>query len=384
MARAEVAGGRGVNGLRLLVGDCCETLRTLEAESVDCVATSPPYYGLRDYGVGGQIGREPTLQEYIGALVEVFAEVHRALKPEGTVWLNLGDCYEGSGKGAGSGKQTTNAGSCIAPQGTSGLKHKDLMLVPARVAIALQEWGWWLRSEIVWAKAGGGMPESVKDRPSCSHEKIWLLTKVGSGYFYDYEACAQPAADTLEVALKKISVGGGARSYQHVADGAGRNDGDIFERERSRLLRKTWKFGKAGTGRNDTGREYVPKNSNARPTRRLRNHERAPEQVWEIRTAMYPGAHFAVFPPELVERCLNAGCPEGGVVLDPFGGAGTTGLVALGTGRQAILCELSDEYADLARRRVESGGRLDSDMRKQRRSEREQAEAAARGQVALL
>ena len=324
-----------------------------------------------------------------------------ALKPTGTVWLNLGDCYAGSGKvqrtrqrsaesiaKAGVTRQGSHIGAGDVPC-PEGLKPKDLMMVPARVALALQEAGWWLRSEIVWAKAGGGMPESVRDRPSQSHEKIFLLAKQGQGYHYDQDACAQPAADTLEVALKKVSASGKARGVNEHIEGAGRNDADIFGRERERLANiaastvprghdsKTGFSGRWGAKVNGTppGTQMM---------RRLRNYEPAPVPVWEIRSAMYPGAHFATFPPELVERCLQAGCPEGGVVLDPFGGAGTTALVALHTGRTAVLCELSEEYADLARRRVESGGRLDSEMRSERREQRKRAEAEEHGQGRLL
>ena len=363
-ARAKEAGRPpDVKGLTVLVGDCRKTLRTLPAGSVDCVVTSPPYFFLRDYGLDGQIGREPSLQEYVGALVDVFAEVYRVLKPTGTVWLNLGDGYAGSAKpgskprprgerGGGLGKQGSNpasleAGDQICPD---GMKPKDLMMIPARVAIALQEWGWWLRSEVVWGKPNA-MPSSATDRPTLTHEKVFLLTRQGSGYHYDYEASALPRAEATA-----------ARS------------------------RRPWRFGaKPGTGRNDTDRAYTPFNADWREreqasgvpkghdsntgflqrweagehdstTRRLRSYERAPPEVWEIGKTSYRGAHFATFPPELVARCLAAGCPEGGVVLDPFAGAGTTGLVALQTGRSAVLCELNAEYADIARRRAVGGG----------------------------
>ena len=475
-----------MNGLTILVGDCRDTLRTLEPESVDCVVTSPPYFGLRDYGVDGQIGREPSLDEYVGALVAVFGALWPALKPTGTVWLNLGDCYAGSGKvqrtrhrsaesiaKAGVTRQGSHIGAGDVPC-PEGLKPKDLMMVPARVALALQEAGWWLRSEIVWAKPRP-MPESVRDRPTSAHEKIFLLAKQGSGYYY--QDAGVPAACSAEEQLRKMprdprrspdrNPGDGFGDYEEALklfmltkQGAGYHyedpgvpvtastvaRGEAAVRALERMNGEDREHKYAGTpdaqpinaGAVDKAmarfapRKYTDKTLNSsyaaselahakaaglaptfsdkwkgggdspgkyarakeleaewrvgdRPTRRLRNAERdAPVEAWWINPAMYPGAHFATFPPELVERCLQAGCPEGGHVLDPFGGAGTTALVTLRTGRTATLCELSEEYADLARRRVESGGRLDSVMRSERREERKRAEAEEHGQGSLL
>ena len=425
-----------MNGLTILVGDCREQLRTLDPESVDCVVTSPPYLGLRDYGKDGQIGREETLDEYIEALVEVFAEVHRVLRPTGTLWLNLGDCYAGGGKTMKTRHRSPEsmAKAGVTTQGSqlgvgdvpcpSGLKPKDLMLIPARVAIALQEWGWWVRSEITWAKAGGGMPEPVKDRPSASTEKIWLLTKSGSGYYYDYDASALPVADAtvrgVEAAKRALARGEATdlpqkhagerndpglntprgkaeamarllpRSHNSKTGFSGRWDATM--KGRAKTFDGKWSGGGPSGGMYGRARELKEEWTNGtRITRRLRNYEPAPEQVWEICPAAFPGAHFATFPAELVERCLTAGCPPGGRVLDPFGGAGTTALVALRTGREAVLCELSEEYAALARERVESGGRLDTRLRRERMEQgrRERAEKAARmdglgGQVSLL
>ena len=341
----------------------------------------------------GQIGREETLAGYIDALVAVFAEVHRVLKPTGTVWLNLGDCYAASAKSPqkrGDWQQRTQsrganqAASFLPPD--CGLKPKDLMLVPARVAIALQEWGWWLRSEIVWAKAGGGMPESVKDRPSASHEKIWLLTKQGRGYFYSDPQV--PAAGVRSGARFGETPGRNdcAKTYTPRQDGAGSRTGIQGQASNAKLADGCYGNDDEGPRRNRrlAGLDAYHSKGKTAVTRRLRNYERAPEQVWEMRSAMYPGAHFATFPLSLVERCLDAGCPPGGVVLDPFGGAGTTALVALSTGRTAVLCELSEEYAALARERVESGGRMDSDLRRRRREERDRAQQEAQGQGSLL
>ena len=350
--------------LSIMVGDCRETLKYLPNDTIDCVVTSPPYFGLRDYGVGGQIGREETLQEYISNLVDVFREVMRVLKATGTAWLNLGDCYSGSGKGLmGDGTHGSKVGSISrtnrgAVANTrvkvkNNLPGKNLLMVPNRVAIALQDDGWIVRSEIIWAKKGGGMPESVKDRPTCSYEKIWLLTKQPRGYFYDYEESALPAAD--------IPVGN-TNTHEKALEGDKTFDG-------------SWKDGADAPGKHGRARhvkaEHMLKVADASGnglTRRLRNYERPVEvDVWEIAAAKFPGSHFATFPKALVERCLAAGCPEGGIVLDPFGGAGTTGLVARLTGRSAILCELNEEYADLARRRIESGGQLDTEMRRKAR-----------------
>lgn len=210
--------------VRVLVGDCREAMRTLPEESVDCVVTSPPYYGLRDYGVEGQLGREPTLAGYVAALVDVFREVRRVLRPEGVAFLNLGDCYAGSGRGLmGNGeswagtaagahsKQATNRGSARNTGGSveSGLAAKQLMMVPNRVAIALQDDRWWVRSEIVWAKSSC-MPESVKDRPSCAHEKIWMLAKGARHYYHDGAASAPVEESTMvsaRAAAKRIEEG---------------------------------------------------------------------------------------------------------------------------------------------------------------------------------
>ena len=419
-----------MDGLTILVGDCREQLRTLAPESVDCVVTSPPYFGLRDYGVDGQIGREPSLKEYVAALVEVFGEVRKALKPTGTVWLNLGDCYATTPAGSTNVKVVTrdkgfqfrhNPASAAqvgkaAKRDWAGLKPKDLMMVPARVALALQDDGWWVRSEITWAKAGGGMPEPAKDRPSASTEKIWLLTKAGSGYYYDHEASALPVAAATEDGIRRAvrdlendsvperdwkaaterrddrvtSARGRAQVFAAMLDHQGKHAPERTDPGINSTRGKAEAMARLAPRHKYAGKEMMGwmhedgSFGRDRITRRLRNYEPAPEEVWEICPASFPGAHFATFPAELVERALTAGCPPGGTVLDPFGGAGTTALVALHTGRQAVLCELSEEYAELARRRVESGGRLDSDMRRQRHAERKRAEREAHGQGSLI
>lgn len=303
--------------VQILVGDCIEQLKMLPDDSVHCVVTSPPYWGLRDYGVEGQLGLEPTLTEHIEKMVEVFEEVKRVLRPDGTLWLNYGDTYAANRGGSHQPAETLaggKSGKTVAGQNVNrsrkdghspsrhpdghGLKHKDLCMIPNRLAIALQDAGWWVRSEIIWHKPNP-MPESCKDRPTSAHEKVWLLSK-SARYYYDQ--CSIRKART-----PRYSENGWHHTNLHnVVSGEGRN---------------------------------------------ARN-------VWKIATAGYSEAHFATFPPELAERCIKAGCPEGGTVLDPFGGAGTTGLVADRLQRKAILIELNPEYADMAKRRIEGDAPL--------------------------
>jgi DNA modification methylase len=314
----------------MIIGDARERLRELPAESVDCVITSPPYFGLRDYGVAGQLGLEPTPDAYVAELVAVFREVRRVLRKDGTVWLNLGDSYAGSGKGGNpdAGKQATNKGSQSVGSlyGTgktarevavtnvtrkdfpaNGIKPKDLIGIPWRVAFALQADGWWLRSDIIWSKTAC-MPESVTDRPTKSHEYVFLLSKQPS-YFYDATAIREPNADP-----DRTNYTAGGRTNGSNAD---RQDNDLGTR--SKL--------------------FDPNGRNKR-------------SVWTVYPQPFPEAHFATFPPALIEPCIKAGCPKGGTVLDPFGGAGTTGLVADRLQRNAILIELNPEYAAMAERRI--------------------------------
>lgn len=251
-------------------------------------------------------------------MVDVFEQVRRVLKPTGTCWVNYGDCY--------------------LPKASGVLKPKDLCMLPARFAIALQEAGWWLRSEIVWAKPNP-MPESVTDRPAMAHEKVFLLTKAAR-YFYDAEAVREAAADS---SLKRWS--------QNVAAQAGS--------ERANGGRKTNGRMKAVGGPQAKQRGHVRRHDGLGDTwdgmskAEQQAHGRNLRNVWTIATRPFKEAHFATFPPELVEPCIKAGCPRGGLVLDPFGGAGTTGLVASRLQRDAILIELNPDYAALARRRVE-------------------------------
>ncbi|MDA8346964.1 MAG: site-specific DNA-methyltransferase [Thermaerobacter sp.] len=316
-------------------------LATLPDESVHCVVTSPPYWGLRDYGIPGQIGLERTPEEYVAALVEVFREVRRVLRKDGTLWLNLGDSYAGSwgaqSRPNGNDLKSTLQGASMLsarqieahPKGqthtgslknTPGLKPKDLVGIPWRVAFALQQDGWWLRSDIVWAKPNP-MPESVTDRPTRSHEYLFLLTR-NERYFYDAEAIAEPCA-----------VGDAGSYFDRGKTGHHDNQG-ADKRDKQRLLGK-----RTYEGFNDRW--------GAKPTQ-----TRNKRDVWTIATEPFPGAHFAVMPTALVEPCVLAGCPEGGTVLDPFGGSGTVASVAKSLGRSSVYIDANPKYAEMARRRV--------------------------------
>jgi DNA modification methylase len=433
--------------VKIIMGDCREVLATLPAESVQCCVTSPPYFGLRDYGtatweggdpecshgprlhrvddketgtgrlrdkpghsckcgairIDSQIGLEPSPQEYVDQLVAVFREVHRVLRKDGTAWLNLGDSYAGSWGNQGrkeergsqrpiNGGQITQCRDGRYPDKQSntgkcppGLKPKDLLLIPARVALALQQDGWWVRSEIIWSKAAP-MPESVRDRPTCAHEKVWLLTR-SERYFYDADAVAEPLADASFDRAKYARVGHAKDVY-----------GDGFTNLRNPTTDEASRAREISIG-----------------TRNLRN-------VWHLNPEPFRGAHFATMPPTLAERCIKAGTSEKGccrtcgapwvretiagavtavgdkgaryhearmddsykpgtaddgmtararittgwapscacpdhapvpcTVLDPFAGPGTTLLVADRLQRHAIGIELSQEYVEIARRRV--------------------------------
>lgn len=295
--------------IRIINADVLDGLRQLPDESVHCVVTSPPYWGLRDYGVDGQIGLEQTPAEFIARLVGVFREVRRVLRKDATCWVNLGDSYAAGGMGAGSGKQLTVRGTATGGhmdkhrKAPAGFKPKDLVGIPWRFALAMQDDGWWLRQDIIWHKPNP-MPESVTDRCTKAHEYIFLLTK-SEKYFYDADAIKEPALTDNRPRQK--------------------NNGE------SAVDTKLRGFG-----------------SQCGTVDGIRNKR----SVWTISTQSFSEAHFATFPPELPEPCIKAGCPPGGTVLDPFGGAGTTGLVADRLQRNAILIELNPTYADMARRRL--------------------------------
>lgn len=358
--------------------DCIDAmLHIIDPESVHCVVTSPPYFNLRDYKTGqwrggnpacthehgwvnypgttgavprnvaanraksirrnggvcpcgarfddGQIGHEPTPAEYVARIVEVARAVRRVLRPDGTFWLNLGDSYASTPRGNKPGDHSTS--SLTNPQRRDtvprsrtqpknfGIAHKQLLGIPWRVAFALQDDGWFLRQAIVWRKTNP-MPESVRDRCTRSYEQIFMFSR-SPRYFYDAAAIAEPAVTTQP---HRWTDGMSDKQRGHTRRHAGFN-GRYAERIR---------------------RDGPPKKRNKR-------------DVWTVATKPFKGAHFATFPPDLIEPCILAGCPEGGTVLDPFGGSGTTALVALRHNRNAILCELNPEYVDMAHRRIAGG-----------------------------
>ena len=261
----------------ILVGDSRKLLKEIADQTFQMCVTSPPYWGLRDYGIDGQIGAESAVDSYCADLVEVFREVRRTLRDDGTLWLNIGDSYTSGGRTWRDvdDKNAARGMDYRAPT-PEGLKPKDLIGVPWKLAFALQADGWYLRTDIIWHKPNG-QPESVKDRPTRAHEYVFLLSK-SERYLYDWEALKEPTTN-----------GGGARSRR---------------------------------------------------------------SVWSINTEPYRGAHFAVFPPELVRLCVLGGSKRGSLVLDPFLGSGTTGMVALQEGRGFVGIELKPEYAELARERI--------------------------------
>lgn len=307
-----------MKGFKVFVGDCIESMRSMPDQSVNCCVTSPPYFGLRDYGMKDQIGLEQTPEQFIVKLVEVFREVRRVLRDDGTLWVNIGDSYAGGGGGnySKSAKQTahgehiTNVRNRSDWLASAGLKAKDLIGIPWMLAFALRADGWYLRQDIIWNKPNP-MPESVRDRCTKAHEYIFLLSK-SDRYYFDSEAIKEPCSEDMQ---------------RRAAAGHTRGQGKI---DRSR---------------NDA--------ATVRP-KLITADGRNRRSVWTVATKPYKGAHFATFPPKLIEPCILDGCPVGGTVLDPFGGSGTTAGVALAHGRNAILCELNPEYASLVPARVDS------------------------------
>ena len=341
--------------VRILQGDCREVLRTLPAASVHCIVTSPPYWGLRDYGVAGQLGLESTPAEYVEKMVAVFSDVRRVLRDDGTLWLNLGDSYASIGhKKSHSGFGTTGLAGGIAQEHSptrrenngDGLKHKDLCGIPWRVAFALQSDGWYLRQDIIWSKPNP-MPESVRDRCTKAHEYLFLFAK-RERYYFDADAIAEPLADASLARLEQpnLEQQAGSDRVPNKTNGPMKAVG-----------KKQYHRSQAGGGTNIDGHsgDYKPDGT---PFEYLLTGKRNKRSVWNVTTQPFKEAHFATFPPALIEPCILAGCPVGGTVLDPFGGAGTTGLVADRHGRNAILIELNPEYADMARKRIVSDGPL--------------------------
>jgi DNA modification methylase len=351
----------------ILIGDCREKLRELPDASVNCCVTSPPYFGLRDYGCEGQMGLEPTPDEFVAGMVDVFREVRRVLRDDGVLWLNIGDSYarlggdqvaqtkwkvEGASDGQGTNRHLITGSSDGAtgrgdrPGSRSaggGLKAKDLIGIPWMLAFALRADGWYLRQDIIWSKPNP-MPESVRDRCTKAHEYLFLLSK-GPRYHFDAAAIAEP--------LQSSSI---ARLSQNVdaQDGSDRVPGKtngkmkaVYTKPYTGSAIKDYE----GTGAQD------PSATKARIVEKILSGElttRNKRSVWEVATQPFSEAHFATYPPALIEPCIKAGCPEGGTVLGPFGGAGTTGLVADRLQRDAILIELNPDYAEIARNRIAS------------------------------
>jgi len=321
--------------IKILQGNCLEVLKDLPEQSVNTCITSPPYWGLRDYGKGEQLGLEDTPEEFVESLVKVFREVKRVLRDDGTVWLNLGDSYASSTKGSGgktnstlnakrdlSGNLSDDRKSQPSMKKTKnfdlkkiGLKAKDLVGIPWRVAFALQADGWYLRQDIIWHKPNP-MPESVRDRCTKAHEYIFLLSK-NAKYYFDNEAIKEDA----EQKIKSNRVGKKERVDY-------RPQGTIKD---------------VVTGSDKTT---------------VRTNKRNKRSVWTVTTKPYSEAHFATYPPDLIQPCVLAGCPEGGTVLDPFGGAGTTGLVAQQNDRDSILIELNPDYIEIAKERLNNDAPL--------------------------
>jgi DNA modification methylase len=369
--------------VRILTGDCRDVLRSLPDESVNCCVTSPPYFGLRDYGVNGQIGLEETPAAFVAEMVSVFREVRRVLRKDGTLWLNLGDSYAGSrcGEQGASGQiadRSVAAARCRSLNKTAAgaLKAKDRMMIPARVAIALQEDGWYLRDEIVWHKPNP-MPSSVTDRTTPAHEMLYMLSR-SSRYAYDADAIKEPS-------VSGHPSGNGFARPQQVARG-GRGNAEQWQPVRPQAVRAREIAAEKGlteahiaaikaVGITDVGKAQTTQDGFGKNTAEMMRlaaeakvalggyyrefliaEMRNKRSVWTVPVMPFSEAHFATFPADLITDAIKAGCPAGGTVLDPFGGAGTTALVADRLGRDAILIELNPAYATMARDRLARDG----------------------------
>lgn len=315
---------------KIICGDALAVLKTFPSDSINCCVTSPPYYGLRDYGVAGQIGLEQTPGEYISRLLAVFHEIKRVLTADGTLWVNIADCYAGSGKGAGhwdkehrpSSKHryiySTENPAAQIPKQWPDIKPKDMIGIPWALAFSLRNDGWFLRSDIIWNKPNC-MPHPVKDRPVSSYEHIFLLAK-SKNYFFDYTALEVPIAP------------GSAERYRR----------GFYSNKYASVSGKV-------PGQSPQAITLPREGGPAPEVRRGRD-------VWTIGTNNYRAAHFATYPVALIKPCILAGCPENGVVLDPFFGAGTTGVAALELGRQYIGIELNPNFCNIAEQRIKERG----------------------------
>ncbi len=314
----------------ILCGSAIDQLKKLPNQSINCCVTSPPYYGLRDYGVDGQIGLEETPEEFIDKMVDIFREVKRVLKDDGTIWVNIGDSYAGSGKGqtkdgCADPKVTKTQGMKLPKNKERNLKPKDLIGIPWMLAFALRSDGWYLRQDIIWSKPNP-MPESVQDRCTKSHEYIFLLSK-SKKYYYD--------ADSIKTKSKKSSI---ERLSRGISPDSKNVDGapgqTAHSMNKPRLNQK----------RNPTPED----NKCGIPDEEMSNKR----SVWEVTTKGYKEAHFATYPEKLIVDCIKAGCPDNGIVLDPFMGAGTTAVVAKKLGRAYVGIDLNPEYIKIAEKRI--------------------------------
>ena len=392
--------------IKILQGSCIDKIKELEDNSIDCVVSSPPYFGLRDYGVDAQFGLEKTYHDYLANTVKVFETFKPKLKDTATIWWNVGDSYS-SGLRKSTTNQSLRGGKDYGVTRTpvqNGIKEKDLLMIPNRVAIALQDAGWYIRSEIIWHKPNP-MPESVRDRPTSCHEKIWLITK-NKKYYYDSDAIKEPITDSTAIRLLQKNIDNQKGSTR--AHAGRKTNGPMKAMGRKKFDKNMG--GSETSFVNHSGYKKADGSYMINPTRNKRN-------VWTITTKPFRGAHFATFPKDLIEPCIKAGCPEkvcvkcgkpqvkefyrnkstlpvkrnkrdgdgdravggvyqkwleenplqikikpscdcnadfkSGVVLDPFAGAGTTGIVAAINNRNAVLIELNSEYIKLAEDRIE-------------------------------
>ena len=332
--------------VRVINGEALAELRKMGSESVHCIVSSPPYWRQRDYGMAGQLGLEQTPEEYVDRLTAIFAECRRVLRADGTAWVNLGDKWASGGNGGGGSfmEQRSEAWAHVkANKGwrspPNGYKDKDLVGVPWMLAFSMRAEGWFLRQCNIWAKPNC-MPESVTDRSTVAHEYVFQFSKQND-YWYDADAARTPAAPGTETRLQQNVE---AQEGSVRANGGGKTNGPMRAVSRKVAEGNRRTTAAAAPGIDDRKRQdYGGAN--------LRS-------VWWISPAQYQEGHYAVMPAALAEICIAAGCPKDGTVLDPFGGAGTTGLVADRMGRDAILIELNPEYAAMAKRRIEGDSPL--------------------------
>jgi DNA modification methylase len=299
-------------GIKIYKGNVLDRIKDIPEQSINTVVTSPPYWGLRDYGQGDQLGLEETPEEFTNNLVQVFREIKRVLKDDGTVWLNLGDSYSSGGR-----TTTTNQSlrgdknyGVTRPKPNKNIKPKDLIGIPWRVAFALQQDGWYLRQDIIWHKPNP-MPESVRDRCTKAHEYIFLFSKKPK-YYFDNKIIKEDCVGKDERKWKA--------NYQDV--------GSVIQGDSNAGIKRTKRYSSDG------------------------DFKRNKRSVWTVTTKPFKEAHFATYPKDLIEPCVLAGCPEGGTVLDPFGGSGTTCIVAQENNRNAIMIELNPEYVEIAKNRI--------------------------------